>query len=150
MRGGAPMDLRTLECRHSVGRASERPATPRRASLPESDVLIPPRWRAVSYGGRNTCCRRLFEELSQFRSWRLPAKGLTWSPVELRGNHVEMFLGVMSHGLESREVLPEQSVDVLVGAPLPGTLWVTKVDLDPGVDGEANVLFHLSALVPSQ
>src|SRR5437879_9843078 len=61
-----------------------------------------------------------------------------------------MFLGVMSHGLESREVLPEQSVGVLVGAPLPGALWVTKVDLDAGIDGEANVLFHLPALVPSQ
>src|SRR5438552_2458403 len=134
--------LRLVEGGHHPGTCNQAPI--------ESESAISPRCMAVSYGGRNTCCRRLFEELSQFRSWRLPAKGLTWSPVELRGNHVEMFLGVMSHGLESREVLPEQSVGVLVGASLPRAFWVTKIDLDPGVDGEANVLFHLSALVPSQ
>src|SRR5207245_5486624 len=116
-----------------------------RGGIPRPQAI---RGMAVSCGGRNTCCRRLFEELSQLLSWRLPAEGLAGSPVELRSNHVEVVLGVMSHGLAAREILAEQSICVLVGAPLPGTLWVTKVDLDSGIDGEADVLFHFPALVP--
>ncbi len=43
-----------------------------------------------------------------------------------------------------------RSVGVLVGASLPGTLGVTKVDVDTGVDGELGVLGHLFAWIPGQ
>ena len=41
------------------------------------------------------------------------------------------------------EVLPEQAVGVFVGTPLPGTLWITEVNLDIRVQGEALVIRHL-------
>ena len=44
-----------------------------------------------------------------------------------------------------REVLSEQAVGVLVGSALPGTLWITEVDLDVGIQGEAFVIRHLFA-----
>ncbi len=49
-----------------------------------------------------------------------------------------------------REVLSEQSVGVLVGTPLPGTLWITEVHLDIGVQAEAFVVGHLFATIPGQ
>ena len=48
------------------------------------------------------------------------------------------------------EVLPEQTVGVFVGATLPGTLWITEVDLDIRVQGEAFVICHLFATIPSE
>src|SRR5690348_10850505 len=56
----------------------------------------------------------------------------------------------MSQGSTLRKVLAEQAVRVLVGAALPGVAGVTEVDGDPGLDCEALVLRHLSALIPSQ
>jgi len=47
-----------------------------------------------------------------------------------------------------REVLPEQAVGVFVGATLPRTLWITEVDLDIRVQGEAFVVRHLFASLP--
>src|SRR5258706_2568587 len=56
----------------------------------------------------------------------------------------------MGDRLTPGEILAQQSVGVLVAAPLPGAGGVTKENLNTGVDGEANVLFHFSALVPGQ
>ena len=42
-----------------------------------------------------------------------------------------------------REVLPQQAVGVFIGTPLPGTLWITEVNLDIRVQGEALVIGHL-------
>src|ERR1700737_117610 len=61
-----------------------------------------------------------------------------------------MFLGVVSNGLAAREILTEQPVGVFVAAPLPRFGWVTKVDLEAGINGETNMVCHLAALVPSQ
>ena len=41
------------------------------------------------------------------------------------------------------EVLPEQAVGVLLRTPLPGTLWITEVNLDIRVEAEALVIRHL-------
>ena len=48
------------------------------------------------------------------------------------------------------EVLPEQAVGVFVGATLPGTLWITEVDLDIRIQGEAFVICHLFATIPGE
>ena len=48
------------------------------------------------------------------------------------------------------EVLPEQAVGVFVGATLPGTLWITEVDLDIRVQGEAFVISHFFASIPGE
>jgi len=49
-----------------------------------------------------------------------------------------------------REVLPEQAVGVFIGTTLPGTLWITEVDFDIGVQGEALVIHHLFAAIPGE
>ena len=49
-----------------------------------------------------------------------------------------------------REVLPKQAVGVLVGAALPRTLWITEVDLDVRVQGEAFVISHFFASIPGE
>jgi hypothetical protein len=41
------------------------------------------------------------------------------------------------------EVLPEQAVGVFIGTPLPGALWITEINLDIRVQGEALVIRHL-------
>ena len=48
------------------------------------------------------------------------------------------------------EVLPEQDVGIFVGTTLPGTLWITEVNLDFGVQGEAFVICHLFAAIPGE
>jgi hypothetical protein len=42
-----------------------------------------------------------------------------------------------------REVLPQQEIRVFVRAALPGTLWITEVDLHIRRYGEVFVLGHL-------
>ena len=49
-----------------------------------------------------------------------------------------------------REVLPEQAVRVLVGAALPGTLWIAEVDLDVRVQGEAFVIGQFFTAIPGE
>ncbi|ESY77857.1 hypothetical protein X739_32565 [Mesorhizobium sp. LNHC220B00] len=49
-----------------------------------------------------------------------------------------------------REVLTQQPVGVLIGAALPGTLWIAEVDLDTRVDFETIVLSHFGSLIPGQ
>ena len=48
------------------------------------------------------------------------------------------------------EVLPEQAVGVFVGSTLPGTLWITEVDLDIRIQGEAFVIRHLFTTIPGE
>ena len=48
------------------------------------------------------------------------------------------------------EVLPQQSIGVLVGSPLPGTLRVAEVHLQTSVNCELCMLTHLRTLIPRQ
>jgi hypothetical protein len=48
------------------------------------------------------------------------------------------------------EVLSEQAVGVFVGASLPGTLWISEIDLDIRVQGEAFVICQLFAPIPGE
>src|SRR5216684_4643766 len=112
--------------------------------------LIPHVWVAVSMGGCTTDGTGFFQKLRQRFGWRPPAECLTRSFVELVSHVVQFSLGDASQGMAFREVLPEKSVGVLVGATLPGTAGVTEVDGNPGVDCEPLVLDHLMTLVPGQ
>ena len=49
-----------------------------------------------------------------------------------------------------REVLSQQAVGIFIRPPLPGTLWITEVHLDVGVQAEALVISQLFATIPSQ
>ena len=92
----------------------------------------------------------MFQKLGESLSWRSPSQSFTGPSVELVGNAVELGLGHMSQGSTFGKVLAEEAVRVLVGAALPGVARVAEVDGDAGLDCEALVLRHLSALIPSQ
>ena len=49
-----------------------------------------------------------------------------------------------------REVLPQESVGVLVRATLPRLLWITEVHLDVGGEREALMIGQLLAAIPGQ
>ncbi len=48
------------------------------------------------------------------------------------------------------EVLPQQTVGVLVRTPLPRASRITKVDFDVSVQAEAFVIRHFLATIPGQ
>lgn len=48
------------------------------------------------------------------------------------------------------EVLPQQAIRIFVGAALPGTLRVTKIDLHPGRKGESFMLGQFHPAIPGQ
>src|SRR6187431_3208478 len=50
----------------------------------------------------------------------------------------------------AREILSQQAVGVLVAATLPRTAWIAEIDLHVGGNGEALVVSHLLASIPSQ
>jgi len=78
------------------------------------------------------------------------AQGLSRSLVEPQRFLVEVGLGELREVGSSREVLPQQTVGVLVAAALPRTAWVAEVDLHVGRDGEGFVRRHFVAAVPGQ
>ena len=49
-----------------------------------------------------------------------------------------------------REVMPDQAVRIFIGATLSGTLWITEVNLDIRVQGEAFVISHLFTSIPGE
>src|ERR1035437_6982779 len=67
--------------------------------------------------------------------------------VEVRSDPVKVRLGELRQVGALRELLPQQAVDVLVGAALPWGVGIGKVDPDPGGDGQLPVPGHLLALV---
>ncbi len=80
----------------------------------------------------------------------MPAECLARPPVELVCYSIKLVLSNPSQAMSLGEVLAEQSVGVLIAAPLPWTAWVAEIDRQAGVDGEADVASHLRALVPGQ
>jgi hypothetical protein len=80
--------------------------------------------------------------------WCLPSECLARPVVEGSRDRVELVLVVAGQVGPLREVLAQQPVRVLIGAPLPGTVWVAEVDRDAGFDAQLSVLGHLGALVP--
>ena len=80
----------------------------------------------------------------------LPVEGFAGSTVECCGDSVQVVLCVSAEIGAFGEVLAEETVGVLVGATLPGTLGVAEVDIEIGVYSQLSVLGHLGSLVPGQ
>ena len=70
--------------------------------------------------------------------------------VEFGGDLVEPAGAVERQVGAFGEVLAQQAVGVLVGAALPGAVWVAEVDRQPGGFGDLGVQGHFAALVPGQ
>ena len=80
----------------------------------------------------------------------LVAEGFVGSAVECCGDSVQVVACVSVEVGAVGEVLAEETVGVLVGSALPGTLGVAEVDGQVGVCAELGVLCHFGALVPGQ
>src|SRR6478735_5178464 len=82
--------------------------------------------------------------------WGCKSQSLAWSFVELPSHFVE--LGLRVHGQVSplRQVLPQQTVGVLIGTTLPRTLRIAEVNVDIGCQRQAPMIRKLLAAVPGQ
>ena len=80
----------------------------------------------------------------------LPAEGLSGPVVEGGSDCVEVVLVVAGQVGALGEVLAQQAVGVLVGAALPGAVWIAEVDRHAGTDKLLRVLGHFGSLVPGQ
>src|SRR5207302_6306304 len=79
-----------------------------------------------------------------------PAERLSRSRVESERDGIEVSAGVPSEIGALGKVLTQQAVGVLVGASLPGAVWVAEVDRQAGGYPELGVLGHFCSLVPGQ
>ncbi len=92
--------------------------------------------------------RGVRKKLGELLRWFHESKGGAGSVVEACGDAGEV-PGAQDRQVGAlRHVLAQEAVRVLVRTALPGTVGVTEVDLDTGVDGEIDVAVHLLALVP--
>jgi hypothetical protein len=80
----------------------------------------------------------------------LPVKGLARPGVEGQRYRLESILAVSAQVGALREILAQQSVGVLICAPLPRAMRVTKIDGQACVDLQPWVLRHFRSLIPGQ
>ena len=64
--------------------------------------------------------------------WGLECQSLTWPFVELTSHSVQMSLRMHRQVGPLREVLPQQTIGVFIGAALPRTLRIAEVNVDVG------------------
>src|SRR5664280_479756 len=95
---------------------------------------------ADSAGGRNDLCELL--------RWCHVAESLARTSVEASLDVSKVGRADVREVDALGQVLAEEPIGVLVGAALPGRVWVAEVDGDVGGDGEGRVVGHLGALVP--
>ena len=98
----------------------------------------------ASEGGARCGARRLLSPSAQNCverfGWRSPAERLSRSAVKGDCNSVEFSLRVSADVRTFGEVLPQQSVGVLVRSTLPRTLRVAKVDFQSRIDSKLRML----------
>src|SRR3989344_7176008 len=78
------------------------------------------------------------------------AQRLAWSGVQFPGNRIQRFLSKATQVAALGQVLPQQTVGVLVDAALPGTVRIGEVDLDPSGFRQPLMRGHFPALIVCQ
>jgi len=96
--------------------------------------------RAGSTDRRNTGVKSL--------CWGFELQGLTWPFVELARHFVEMGLRMRRQVGALREVLPQQTIGVLVRSALPWTLRIAEVNVDVGRQRKSAMIRQFLAPVP--
>src|ERR1700733_14095222 len=86
----------------------------------------------------------------QFTRGSFEAEGFSGALIQAQRDLVELRLRMDGQVGSSREVLPQQEIRVFVRAALPGTLWITEVDLNIRRYREVFVLGHLQPSIPGQ
>src|SRR5260221_6162634 len=87
------------------------------------------------------------KELCELFCWR-PESEYSTGPVIYLVGHGLQVANVPGDIGAFREVLPDNSVGILIRSPLPRRVRVGGIHRDIGCDGEGGVLGHLGALVP--
>src|SRR5664279_5309835 len=82
--------------------------------------------------------------------WGFKLQGLTGPFVELTGHLVKVGLRVRRQVGSLREVLPQQTIGVLVRAALPRTLRIAEVNGDVGRQCKSPMIRQFLAPVPGQ
>src|SRR5580692_819205 len=101
-----------------------------------------PLWVASSTGRCNTSVKSL--------SRGLECQSLAWSFIELTCHFVQMSLRVDRQVGPLWEVLPQQTIGVLVGAALPRALRIAEVNVDIGCQSKTPVIAKLLTPIPGQ
>lgn len=78
---------------------------------------------------------------------RFPTERFSRAGIERERDGVEVFLGIDRQVRPFWHVLAQQPIRVFVGAALPGTVRVSKVDLHASAFGQDFVAMHFTALV---
>ena len=76
--------------------------------------------------------------------------GLGTAFFRLACHRIELSLSITRHILALGEVLTQQSVGILVAAPLPGTVRIAEVDIHIGRETELFVRGQLRTPIPRQ
>ena len=97
---------------------------------------------AASTSRRNTCVK--------FLCRRFKPQRFAWSFVQLPGHPIQISLRVYRQVRSLGEVLPEQAIGVLVGAPLPRTSRVAEINIDIGLQAKPSMIRELLATIPGQ
>src|SRR5258708_1470914 len=87
------------------------------------------------------------KELCEHFCWR-PESEYSTGPVIYLVGHGLQVANVPGDIGAFREVLPDNSVGILIRSPLPRRVRVGEIHRDIGCEGEGGVLGHLGALVP--
>ena len=82
-------------------------------------------------------------KFAQFLCRATELQGLSRTLIEPKRDLVKVCLGVLGEIRLPRQVLPKQSVGVLVRSPLPRAPRVAEVDVHVGRDRKVPVLSHL-------
>ncbi len=78
------------------------------------------------------------------------AQWLAGSGVQLPGNRIQLFLRETIQVTPLGQVLPQQTIGVLVDAALPGAVWIGKIDLHPCGFCQSLMCRHFPALIVRQ
>src|SRR5665213_65336 len=82
--------------------------------------------------------------------WGFELQGLTWPFVELARHFVEIGLQVYRQIDSLREVLPQQTIGILVGTTLPRTLRIAEENVDIGRQRKSSTIRKFLARVPGR
>ena len=79
--------------------------------------------------------------------WCSPAQSFPWPGVEQPRDVIQLFLGKHGQVGSLGQILAKQAVGVFHDAPLPGSMRMGEVNIDPGIGCESLVVSHLHSLV---
>ena len=116
-----------------------------------TEVFMEPRSDANASEVRGRGCASLSAQARvQCLSRSAPAECHSRSAVERDRDGVELTLRVAAQVRAFREVLPQQTVRVLVRPSLPRAARIAEIDCQPGIDSKLSMLSELGALIPGQ